>query len=127
MVKDVGPPDELLLELELELLLELELELLLELELELELELLLELELELLAVVVLSLPPPQAASTKLLSNERTMMRAELSVGRRVPLIGMIEYPSLATNSRRGAIVRQRNSLDPDRVSHCLMHPPRDYP
>jgi hypothetical protein len=114
MVKVVGPPDELLLlELELELLLELELELappLLELELELLLELLLELELELLlelllGVPVLSLPPPQAASTKLLSKQRTMTRAELSAGRRVPVIGMIEYPSLATNSRRGAIVR----------------------
>jgi hypothetical protein len=101
MVKVVGPPDELLLLLELELELELLLELLLELELELlELELLelelLELELELLLellvlVAVLSLlPPPQAASTKLVSNDRTMTRAFLSAGRRVSLIGMIE-------------------------------------
>jgi hypothetical protein len=42
-------------------------------------------------VVVLSLPPPpQAASTKLVSNDKPMTRAFLSAGRRVPLIGMIE-------------------------------------
>jgi hypothetical protein len=111
MVKVVGPPDELLLELELELelLLELELELLLELtpplllelelelllELELELLLELELELELLLTVVLSLPPPQAATSALMSNDTTVRRMVRRAGRRVLLLSIGFVLSLA--------------------------------
>jgi hypothetical protein len=112
MVKVVGPPDELLLELELELellleleleplleltpplLLELELELL-ELELELLLELELELELELLLTVVLSLPPPQAATSALMSNDTTVRRMVRRAGRRVLLLSIGFVLSLA--------------------------------
>ena len=103
MVKVVGPPDELLLELELELLLllllELEPPLLLELELELELELLLELELELLLVVVLSLlPPPQAATRALMSNDTTVRRMNRGADWRELLLSIIVLVLCLTNT-----------------------------